>query len=240
MTTTVPGTGHGLGTPGDRSVASPAMTIERVGILGSGIRGRASPKWRPSPASRWCSAPQAGVGRRHGGGPREVAGPPGRAASSSRPPQTRSGHGSPLRTTSAPWSTATWSSNRSSRTWRSRSRCSRSSTRSSRTRPSWPPTPPPCRWSTWRSPPSARTDVCGVHFFNPAPAAGPGRDRPPAHRVGRDDRAVTEFRVGLRQDPVQVKDQAGFIVNALLFPTSTTPCGCSRTAPPPPKTSTPR
>ena len=61
--------------------------------------------------------------------------------------------------------------------------------------------------------------VCGVHFFNPAPMMSPRRDRAPAHRVRRDHRR--RHRVRRRRaarSPVEVKDRAGFIVNALLFP----------------------
>ena len=46
-----------------------------------------------------------------------------------------------------------------------------------------------------------------------------GRDRPPAHRQRRDDRrghGVRRRRAA--RTPVEVKDRAGFIVNALLFP----------------------
>ncbi|MEZ5295101.1 MAG: 3-hydroxyacyl-CoA dehydrogenase NAD-binding domain-containing protein [Ilumatobacteraceae bacterium] len=43
------------------------------------------------------------------------------------------------------------------------------------------------------------------------------RDHPAGHRQRRDDRHGDGVR-GLRQGSVQVQDQAGFIVNALLFP----------------------
>jgi len=35
--------------------------------------------------------------------------------------------------------------------------------------------------------------------------------------------AALEFAAACGKDPVEVKDQAGFVVNALLFPTSTMP-----------------
>ncbi len=60
--------------------------------------------------------------------------------------------------------------------------------------------------------------VCGIHFFNPATAM-------PLVEVVRaittsDDTiaAATTFAESCGKNPVQVRDQAGFIVNALLFP----------------------
>jgi 3-hydroxybutyryl-CoA dehydrogenase len=60
--------------------------------------------------------------------------------------------------------------------------------------------------------------VCGVHFFNPAPMM-------PLVEVVRaittsDDTMATAraFAEACGKNPVEVKDQAGFIVNALLFP----------------------
>jgi len=60
--------------------------------------------------------------------------------------------------------------------------------------------------------------VCGIHFFNPATAM-------PLVEVVRaittsDDTigAATAFAESCGKNPVQVRDQAGFIVNALLFP----------------------
>ncbi len=60
--------------------------------------------------------------------------------------------------------------------------------------------------------------VCGIHFFNPAPLM-------PLVEVVRavttsDDTIATalEFATACGKNPVTVKDQAGFIVNALLFP----------------------
>ena len=47
----------------------------------------------------------------------------------------------------------------------------------------------------------------------------PGRDRPAAHRQRRDDRRRRAgFAEACGKEPVEVKDRAGFIVNALLFP----------------------
>ncbi len=60
--------------------------------------------------------------------------------------------------------------------------------------------------------------VCGIHFFNPASAM-------PLVEVVRaittsDETATTAtaFAQACGKNPVQVRDQAGFIVNALLFP----------------------
>ena len=60
--------------------------------------------------------------------------------------------------------------------------------------------------------------VCGIHFFNPAPMM-------PLVEVVRaittSDEAVAAARAFAEtcgKNPVEVKDQAGFIVNALLFP----------------------
>ncbi|MFM7061127.1 MAG: 3-hydroxyacyl-CoA dehydrogenase family protein [Actinomycetes bacterium] len=60
--------------------------------------------------------------------------------------------------------------------------------------------------------------VCGVHFFNPAPAM-------PLVEIVRaitsSDETIAETRAfaeACGKGPVEVKDQAGFIVNALLFP----------------------
>lgn len=60
--------------------------------------------------------------------------------------------------------------------------------------------------------------VCGVHFFNPASAM-------PLVEIVRaitsSDETITTTRAfaeSCGKQPVEVKDQAGFIVNALLFP----------------------
>jgi 3-hydroxybutyryl-CoA dehydrogenase len=60
--------------------------------------------------------------------------------------------------------------------------------------------------------------VCGVHFFNPAPAMSLVEI---VHCLTSSDEtiaATTEFASSCGKKPVLVKDQAGFIVNALLFP----------------------
>jgi 3-hydroxybutyryl-CoA dehydrogenase len=60
--------------------------------------------------------------------------------------------------------------------------------------------------------------VCGVHFFNPAPAMSLVEVVRPITASDATIDAVTAFATTCGKDPVAVKDQAGFIVNALLFP----------------------
>lgn len=60
--------------------------------------------------------------------------------------------------------------------------------------------------------------VCGVHFFNPAPMMALVEV---VRAITTSDETVTAalaFAESCGKKPVQVKDQAGFIVNALLFP----------------------
>ena len=66
---------------------------------------------------------------------------------------------------------------------------------------------------------TARPDqVCGVHFFNPAPAMKLVEIVRPLTASDNTIAAATAFAVACGKDAVEVKDQAGFIVNALLFP----------------------
>ncbi|HEY1762075.1 MAG TPA: 3-hydroxybutyryl-CoA dehydrogenase [Acidimicrobiales bacterium] len=60
--------------------------------------------------------------------------------------------------------------------------------------------------------------VCGVHFFNPVSAMALVEIVRPLTASDETMRAVTEFVIECQKEPVEVKDQAGFIVNALLFP----------------------
>jgi 3-hydroxybutyryl-CoA dehydrogenase len=60
--------------------------------------------------------------------------------------------------------------------------------------------------------------VCGLHFFNPAPAMSLVEVVRPICASDETMTAVTEFVVACGKEPVNVKDQAGFVVNALLFP----------------------
>jgi 3-hydroxybutyryl-CoA dehydrogenase len=60
--------------------------------------------------------------------------------------------------------------------------------------------------------------VCGVHFFNPAPAMPLVEIVRPLCTSDQTIDAVTAFARACGKEPVVVKDQAGFIVNALLFP----------------------
>ncbi len=60
--------------------------------------------------------------------------------------------------------------------------------------------------------------VCGVHFFNPATAMALVEIVRPITASNSTIETVTEFARACGKDPVEVKDQAGFVVNALLFP----------------------
>ncbi len=60
--------------------------------------------------------------------------------------------------------------------------------------------------------------VCGIHFFNPAPVMSLVEVVRP---ITASDDTISEalaFAEACQKTPVEVKDQAGFIVNALLFP----------------------
>jgi 3-hydroxybutyryl-CoA dehydrogenase len=60
--------------------------------------------------------------------------------------------------------------------------------------------------------------VCGIHFFNPAPMMALVEVVRAITTSDDTIAAATEFATTCGKNPVQVKDQAGFIVNALLFP----------------------
>jgi len=60
--------------------------------------------------------------------------------------------------------------------------------------------------------------VCGVHFFNPAPAMSLVEIVRPLTASDETITAVRDFASKCGKDPVEVQDRAGFIVNALLFP----------------------
>jgi len=60
--------------------------------------------------------------------------------------------------------------------------------------------------------------VCGVHFFNPAPAMALVEIVRPLTASDETIAAARGFAEACGKSPVEVKDQAGFIVNALLFP----------------------
>jgi 3-hydroxybutyryl-CoA dehydrogenase len=60
--------------------------------------------------------------------------------------------------------------------------------------------------------------VCGVHFFNPAPAMSLVEI---VRTLVSSDETIAEVRAfaeACGKEPVEVEDRAGFIVNALLFP----------------------
>ena len=61
--------------------------------------------------------------------------------------------------------------------------------------------------------------VCGVHFFNPVPTMALVEVVRPLSASDETIEAVTEFVLACGKEPIEVKDQAGFIVNALLVAT---------------------
>jgi 3-hydroxybutyryl-CoA dehydrogenase len=60
--------------------------------------------------------------------------------------------------------------------------------------------------------------VCGIHFFNPAPVMELVELVRPLTASDETLAAARQFAEACGKTPVEVKDQAGFIVNALLFP----------------------
>jgi 3-hydroxybutyryl-CoA dehydrogenase len=60
--------------------------------------------------------------------------------------------------------------------------------------------------------------VCGIHFFNPAPTMSIVEVVRPLSASDETMNAVIAFVAACGKEPVVVKDQAGFVVNALLFP----------------------
>jgi 3-hydroxybutyryl-CoA dehydrogenase len=60
--------------------------------------------------------------------------------------------------------------------------------------------------------------VCGIHFFNPAPAMALVEVIEPLTADPATIDAAVGFARACGKEPVRVKDRAGFIVNALLFP----------------------
>ena len=60
--------------------------------------------------------------------------------------------------------------------------------------------------------------VCGIHFFNPAPTMNLVEIIRPLTASDETIATAKGFAEDCGKDPVEVKDQAGFIVNALLFP----------------------
>src|SRR5664279_1353975 len=60
--------------------------------------------------------------------------------------------------------------------------------------------------------------VCGVHFFNPAPVMALVELVRPLTASDETLATARQFAEACGKTPVEVKDQAGFIVNALLFP----------------------
>ena len=60
--------------------------------------------------------------------------------------------------------------------------------------------------------------VCGIHFFNPAPAMKLVEVVRPLTASDETIQEALAFASACGKAPVTVKDEAGFIVNALLFP----------------------
>jgi 3-hydroxybutyryl-CoA dehydrogenase len=60
--------------------------------------------------------------------------------------------------------------------------------------------------------------VCGVHFFNPAPVMSLVEVVRPITASDETIAAALAFATACGKDAVEVKDRAGFVVNALLFP----------------------
>jgi 3-hydroxybutyryl-CoA dehydrogenase len=60
--------------------------------------------------------------------------------------------------------------------------------------------------------------VCGIHFFNPAPVMALVEVVRPITASDSTIALARAFAETCGKSPVEVKDQAGFIVNALLFP----------------------
>lgn len=60
--------------------------------------------------------------------------------------------------------------------------------------------------------------VCGIHFFNPAPAMSLVEVVKPLTAGDATIGAAVDFARSCGKDPVLVEDRAGFVVNALLFP----------------------
>ena len=60
--------------------------------------------------------------------------------------------------------------------------------------------------------------VCGIHFFNPAPAMALVEIVRPLTASDETIAQAREFAEACGKSPVEVQDRAGFIVNALLFP----------------------
>ena len=60
--------------------------------------------------------------------------------------------------------------------------------------------------------------VVGIHFFNPAPAMALVEVVRPLTASQETFETAFDFAASCGKEPVAVKDQAGFVVNALLFP----------------------
>ena len=103
-----------------------------------------------------------------------------------------------------------------------------------------PPTPPPCRWSSWPMA-TERPDAGGGHpLLQPGADDEPRRGHRAADRRRRDRRRRQGVRHRLRQGRRRGQGPRRLHRRTRCSSrTSTTPCGCSRPAPPAATTSTP-
>jgi 3-hydroxybutyryl-CoA dehydrogenase len=62
------------------------------------------------------------------------------------------------------------------------------------------------------------SQVCGIHFFNPATAMSLVEVVAPVTAANETLDTATQFAIKCGKDAVRVQDRAGFVVNALLFP----------------------
>ena len=60
--------------------------------------------------------------------------------------------------------------------------------------------------------------VCGIHFFNPAPMMKLVEVVRPLTASDDTIKTAMAFATACGKDAVEVGDRAGFVVNALLFP----------------------
>jgi len=79
-------------------------------------------------------------------------------------------------------------------------------------------TPPPLPVVEMAVSTSRPGQVCGIHFFNPAPMMGLVEVIRAITSSDETVEAALAFATSCGKSPVEVRDVAGFVVNALLFP----------------------
>lgn len=62
------------------------------------------------------------------------------------------------------------------------------------------------------------SQVCGIHFFNPAPVMSLVEIVHTLVSSSETIETAKQFAIRCGKEPIEVKDKAGFVVNALLFP----------------------